>query len=113
MVDAAIVDGGYVVLVGIKDDRTGRIIDYFGDDGRYLQSAMLPFTASAIAGSGPRFLALHQDQQRKWWLSSWLTPMAARGATALPDPPSVHSAPHRQLFEVPERKGAATSSARP
>lgn len=101
IVDAAIVDGGYVVLVGIEDDRKGRIIDYYDDDGRYLQSAMLPFTASSIAGSGPRFLALHQDKQYKWWLSSWLTPMAAHGATAAPDPPSVQSAPHRQLFEQP------------
>ncbi|MCA0375559.1 MAG: hypothetical protein LCH84_07810 [Gemmatimonadetes bacterium] len=101
IVDAAIVDGGYVVLVGMENDRQGRLIDYYDNDGRYLQSAMLPFTASAMAGSGPRFLVLHQDQKYKWWLSSWLTPMAARGAEALPDPPSVTKAPHRQLFEVP------------
>ena len=105
IVDAAVVDGGYVVLVGVENDRQGRIIDYYDDEGRYLQSAMLPLTASAMAGSGPRFLVLHQDDKYRWWLSSWLTPMAARGATAPPDPPRVLKAPHRQLFELPGKGG--------
>lgn len=100
VVDAAVVDGGYVVLVGLENDRQGRLIDYYDESGAYIQSAMLPFTASAMAGSGPRFLVLHQDQKYKWWLSSWLTPMAAHGAVP-PDPPKVQSAPHRQLFELP------------
>jgi hypothetical protein len=99
VVDASIVDGGFVVLVGVENDRQGRLIDYYTESGRYLQSAMLPFTASAMAGAGPRFLALHQDQQYRWWLSSWLTPMAARGATPPPAPPSVTRAPERRLFE--------------
>jgi hypothetical protein len=105
VVDASIVDGGYVVLVGLESDRQGRIIDYYDERGRYLQSAMLPFTASAMAGSGPRFLALHQDAKYRWWLSSWLTPMAARGATPPPDPPQVTRAPEKQLFEPPRRGG--------
>ncbi|MBY0491677.1 MAG: hypothetical protein K2R93_17695 [Gemmatimonadaceae bacterium] len=105
IVDASIVDGGYVVLVGLENDRQGRVIDYYNAKGEYLQSAMLPFTASAMAGSGPRFLVLHQDAKYKWWLSSWLTPMAARGATAPPDPPSVTRAPEKQLFE-PARRSA-------
>jgi hypothetical protein len=100
VVDAAIVDGGFVVLVGIESDRRGRIIDYYNERGVYLQSAMLPFTASAMTGAGPRFLALHQDERFRWWLSSWLTPMAARGATA---PPPIDDAPERQLFERPAR----------
>ena len=104
IVDAAIVDGGFVVLVGLASDRQGRIIDYYDERGHYLQSAMLPFTASAMAGSGPRFLALHQDERARWWLSSWLTPMAARGATAPPDPPRVDQAPERQLFALPRGK---------
>ena len=99
VVDASIVDGGFVVLVGVANDRQGRLIDYYDEGGRYLQSAMLPFTASAMAGAGPRFLALHQDARYRWWLSSWLTPMAARGATPPPEPPSVKRAPERQLFE--------------
>lgn len=99
VVDASIVDGGFVVLVGVENDRQGRLIDYYTESGRYLQSAMLPFTASAMAGAGPRFLALHQDPQYRWWLSSWLTPMAARGATPPPAPPSVTRAPERRLFE--------------
>jgi hypothetical protein len=101
VVDAAIVDGGFVVLVGVTSDRQGRIVDYYDERGSYLQSAMLPFTASAMAGAGPRFLVLHQDQRYRWWLSSWLTPMAARGATPPPDPPRVDRAPERQLFEPP------------
>lgn len=99
VVDASIVDGGFVVLVGVENDRQGRLIDYYTESGRYLQSAMLPFTASAMAGAGPRFLALHQDPQYRWWLSSWLTPMAARGATPPPAPPGVTRAPERRLFE--------------
>jgi len=105
VVDAAVVDGGYVVLVGLVNDRQGRIIDYYDDDGKYMQSAMLPFTASAMAGSGPRFLVLHHDEKYKWWLSSWLTPMAAHGATPPPDPPAVKNAPHRQLFTLPSKRG--------
>ena len=101
VVDAAVVDGGYVVLVGVADDRQGKLIDYYDNDGRYLQSAMLPVTAEAMAGAGPRFLLLHRDAKRHWWLSSWLTPMAARGATPPPDPPRVQQAPRRQLFELP------------
>ena len=101
VVDAAVVDGGYVVLVGVENDRKGKLVDYYDNDGRYLQSAMLPFTAEAMAGAGPRFLVLHQDAKHRWWLSSWLTPMAARGAEPPPDPPRVNRAPHRQLFELP------------
>lgn len=100
VVGAAVVDGGYAVLVGFQNDSQGRLIDYYDDQGKYIQSAMLPFTASAMAGSGPRFLVLHQDQKYKWWLSSWLTPMAAHGATA-PPAAKVTNAPHRQLFELP------------
>ncbi len=69
VVDAAIVDGGFVVLVGVTSDRLGRLIDYYDESGKYLQSAMLPFTASAMTGAGPRFLALHQDLKYHWWLS--------------------------------------------
>lgn len=101
VVDAAVVDGGFAVLVGVISDRQGRVIDYYDERGEYLQSAMLPFTASAMTGSGPRFLLLHQDEKHRWWLSSWLTPMAARGATPPPDPPRINRAPHRQLFEPP------------
>ncbi len=101
IVDASIVDGGYVVLVGLENDRQGRLIDYYNERGEYIQSAMLPFTASAMAGSGPRFVVLHQDAKYRWWMSSWLTPMAARGATAPPEPPSVTRAPEKQLFEKP------------
>jgi hypothetical protein len=54
-----------------------------------------------MAGAGPRFVAMHQDQRYRWWLSSWLTPMAARGAEPPPEPPSVTRAPERQLFERP------------
>ena len=104
VVDASIVDGGFVVLVGMTSDRYGRLIDYYDDNGTYLQSAMLPFTASAMAGSGPRFLVLHQDRKYRWWLSSWLTPMAAHGAEPLPDPPSVKRAPEKRLFEPPTAK---------
>lgn len=96
IVDAAIVDGGYVVLVGVESDKQGRVLDYYDERGTYIQSAMLPFTATAMTGSGPRFLALHQDEKYRWWLSSWLTPMAARGATA---PPRLDVAPERQLFD--------------
>lgn len=103
IVDASIVDGGYVVLVGLENDKQGRLIDYYNAKGEYLQSAMLPFTASAMAGSGPRFVVLHQDAKYRWWMSSWLTPMAARGATAPPEPPSVTRAPEKQLFEPPRR----------
>ncbi|AMW03918.1 hypothetical protein [Gemmatimonas phototrophica] len=103
IVDAAIVDGGFVVLVGIESDRQGRILDYYNERGDYLQSAMLPFTASAMTGSGPRFLALHQDTKFRWWLSSWLTPMAARGATPPPEPRQINATPGRQLFELPRR----------
>jgi hypothetical protein len=78
VVDASIVDGGFVVLLGTISDQQGRLVDYYDEQGRYLQSAMLPFTASAMAGAGPRFLVLHRDPQYRWWLSSWLTPMAAR-----------------------------------
>jgi len=101
VVDAAIVDGGFVVLVGVSSDRQGRIVDYYDERGEYLQSAMLPFTASAMTGAGPRFLVLHQDERFHWWLSSWLTPMAARGATPPPAPPQIDQAPYRQLFEPP------------
>ena len=101
VVDASIVDGGFVVLVGTTSDRQGRIVDYYDERGRYLQSAMLPFTASAMTGAGPRFLVLHQDLRYRWWLSSWLTPMAARGATPPPEPRQVLRAPARRLFEPP------------
>ncbi|MCC6243259.1 MAG: hypothetical protein IT353_10480 [Gemmatimonadaceae bacterium] len=101
VVDAAIVDGGFVVLLGVVSGSQGRIIDYYNERGEYIQSAMLPFTASAMTGAGPRFLALHQDEKYRWWLSSWVTPMAAHGATSLPDPPRVDQAPERQLFERP------------
>ena len=107
VVDAAIVDGGFVVLVGMTGDRQGRIVDYYDEKGAYLQSALLPFTASAMTGAGPRFLALHQDERKRWWLSSWLTPMAARGATAPPPPPRVDRAPERQLFEPPRAKSGS------
>jgi hypothetical protein len=107
VVDAAVVDGGYVVLVGVADDRQGKLLDYYDAEGRYLQSAMLPFTAEAMAGAGARFLLLHRDATRRWWLSSWLTPMAARGATPPPDPPRVQQAPRRQLFELPPSGAAA------
>lgn len=99
VVDASIVDGGFVVLLGLTSDRQGRIIDYYDEVGKYIQSAMLPFTATSMSGAGPRFLALHQDAKYHWWLSSWLTPMAARGATAPPPPPKVQRAPERALFE--------------
>ncbi len=101
IVDAAIVDGGFVVLVGLESDTQGRVLDYYDERGRYIQSAMLPFTASAMTGAGPRFLALHQDERFRWWLSSWLTPMAAHGATAPPEPRRLDDAPERQLFERP------------
>ena len=103
IVDAAIVDGGFVVLVGVESDTQGRILDYYNERGVYLQSAMLPFTASAMTGAGPRFLVLHQDGRFRWWLSSWLTPMAARGATAPPEPRQLDDAPERQLFQRPVR----------
>ncbi len=103
IVDAAVVDGGFVVLVGLESDRYGRMLDYYDERGEYLQSAWLPFTASAMTGSGPRFLLLHQDAGLHWWLSSWLTPMAARGATAPPEPRQVTRAPGKQLFELPSR----------
>jgi hypothetical protein len=103
IVDAAVVDGGYVVLVGTASDRYGRLLDYYDERGEYLQSAWLPFTASAMTGAGPRFLLLHQDGRLHWWLSSWLTPMAARGATAPPEPRQVTRAPEKQLFELPSR----------
>lgn len=99
IVDAAVVDGGFVVLVGLESDRHGRLLDFYDERGGYLQSALLPFTASAMTGSGPRFLALHQDSTFRWWLSSWLTPMAARGATPPPPPRQVDQAPGRRLFE--------------
>jgi hypothetical protein len=105
VVDASIVDGGYVVLVGTANDRQGRIVDYYDERGQYLQSAMLPFTASAMAGAGPRFVVLHQDQRFRWWMSSWLTPMAARGATPPPEPRQVLRAPARRLFEPPPASG--------
>ena len=103
IVDAAIVDGGFVVLVGVESDTQGRILDYYNERGVYVQSAMLPFTASAMTGAGPRFLVLHQDGRFRWWLSSWLTPMAARGATAPPEPRQLDDAPERQLFQRPVR----------
>jgi hypothetical protein len=103
IVDAAIVDGGFVVLVGLESDTQGRVLDYYDESGRYIQSAMLPFTASAMTGAGPRFLALHQDGGYRWWLSSWLTPMAAHGATAPPEPRQLDDAPERQLFARPTR----------
>ena len=105
VVDAAIVDGGFVVLVGMSSDRQGRLIDYYDERGQYLHSAMLPFTASAMTGVGPRFLVLHQDERFRWWLSSWLTPMAARGAVAPPEPPRIDRAPERRLFEPPSAQG--------
>lgn len=101
VVDAAVVDGGFVVLVGMTSDRQGRVIDYYDERGQYLQSAMLPFTASAMTGAGPRFLALHRDERWRWWLSSWLTPMAARGATAPSEPERLDRAPEKRLFELP------------
>jgi hypothetical protein len=103
IVDAAVVDGGYVVLVGIESDRYGRLLDYYDERGEYLQSAWLPFTARAMTGAGPRFLVLHQDERFRWWLSSWLTPMAARGATAPPAPRQLDRAPGKRLFEPPPR----------
>jgi hypothetical protein len=106
VVDAAVVDGGYVVLVGFESDRQGRLVDYYDERGAYLQSAMLPFTASALTGAGPRFLVLHQDAKYRWWMSSWLTPMFARGAQPPPEPPRVTRAPAKQLFELPGRGGA-------
>lgn len=101
VVDAAVVDGGFAVLVGVTNDRQGRIIDYYDERGEYIQSAMLPFTASAMTGSGPRVLFLHRDERYRWWLSSWLTPMAARGATPPPEPSRLDKAPERRLFEIP------------
>ncbi len=101
VVDAAVVDGGFVVLVGITSDTYGRLLDYYDERGNYRQSAFLPFTASAMTGSGPRFLLLHQDERMHWWLSSWLTPMAAQGALAPPQPRQVTRAPEKQLFELP------------
>lgn len=106
VVDAAVVDGGYVVLVGVASDQAGRVLDYYDEQGRYLQSAMLPFTAWAMTGAGPRFLALHRDEGYRWWLSSWLTPMAARGATAPPPPRALNQAPERRLFELPAPRPA-------
>ena len=103
IVDAAIVDGGFVVLVGLESDTQGRVLDYYDERGRYIQSAMLPFTASAMSGAGPRFLVLHQDARYRWWISSWLTPMAAHGATAPPEPRQLDDAPERQLFARPTR----------
>ena len=101
VVDAAKVIGGYVVLVGMENDRQGRLIDYYDERGEYLQSAMLPFTASALTGEGPRFLVLHQDAKYRWWMSSWLTPMYARGAKAAPEPPPAKAAMEKQLFDLP------------
>jgi hypothetical protein len=104
VVDAAIVDGGFVVLVGLASDTQRRVLDYYDERGRYIQSAMLPFTVSAMTGAGPRFPALHQDARFRWWLSSWLMPMAAHGATAPPEPRQLDDAPERQLFARPGRK---------
>lgn len=101
VVDAAKVIGGYVVLVGMENDRQGRLVDYYDERGEYLQSAMLPFTASALTGEGPRFLVLHQDAKYRWWMSSWLTPMYARGAKAAPEPPPATAAMEKQLFDLP------------
>ncbi len=106
VVDAAIVDGGFVVLLGVLADNQGRIVDYYDERGEYLQSAMLPFTASAMTGAGPRVLLLHHDERFRWWLSSWLTPMAARGATPPPAPPRLDRAPEKQLFETPTPRPA-------
>jgi len=109
VVDAAIVDGGFVVLWGVLSDRQGRLIDYYNERGEYIQSAMLPFTASAMTGTGPRFLALHQDERHRWWLSSWLTPMAAKGAAATLEPARVDVAPAKQLFARPTDRPAGGS----
>lgn len=109
IVDAAIVDGGYVVLVGVESDKQGRVLDYYDEQGKYIQSAMLPFTATAMTGAGPRFLALHQDEKYRWWLSSWLTPMAARGAAAPGAPRALDEAPEKQLFEQPRGRGAKSA----
>ncbi len=62
---------------------------------------MLPFTASALTGEGPRFLLLHQDGKYRWWMSSWLTPMYAHGAKAVPEPPPATAATEKQLFDLP------------
>jgi hypothetical protein len=105
VVDAAKVIGGYVVLVGMTNDRQGRLIDYYDEQGAYLQSAVLPFTASALTGEGPRFIVLHRDERGRWWLSSWLTPMYARGAKAAPEPPAVTAALQKQLFDLPPGGG--------
>lgn len=110
VVDAAVVDGGYVVLVGVTSDGQGRLLDYYDERGAYLQSAMLPFTASAMTGAGPRFLVLHQDVRYRWWLSSWLTPMAARGATPPPQPRQLDQAPERRLFELPPKSDGASAT---
>ena len=101
VVDAAKVIGGFVVLVGMESDRRGRLVDYYDERGTYLQSAMLPFTASALTGEGPRFLVLHKDAKYRWWMSSWLTPMYARGAKAAPEPPPATAAMEKQLFNRP------------
>ena len=89
------------MLVELAKHRQGRIIDYYNEQGVYIQSAMLPFTASAMTGTGPRFLALHQDDKYRWWLSSWVTHMAAKGAEPAPQPPPIGQAPERRLFEPP------------
>ena len=108
VVDAAKVIGGYVVLVGMENDRQGRLIDYYNERGEYLQSAMLPFTASALTGEGPRFLLLHHDAKYRWWMSSWLTPMYARGAKAAPEPPPATAAMEKQLFDPPTSQASTT-----
>ncbi|MBL0171323.1 MAG: hypothetical protein IPP90_11425 [Gemmatimonadaceae bacterium] len=110
VVDASVVDGGFVVLLGVVSDRQGRMLDYYDERGQYIQSAMLPFTASAMTGAGPRFLVLHQDEKFRWWLSSWITPMAAHGATPPPAPRRVDQAPNKRLFEPPS---VPTSRPRP
>lgn len=101
VVDVAKVIGGFVVLVGTESDRRGRLVDYYDERGMYLQSAMLPFTASALTGEGPRFLVLHKDAKYRWWMSSWLTPMYARGAKAAPEPPPATAVMEKQLFDQP------------
>jgi len=44
---------------------------------------------------------LHQDAKYRWWMSSWLTPMYARGAKAAPEPPPATAAMEKQLFDLP------------
>lgn len=63
VLDATTIPGAVAILAAGRSDDAGRIVDFYGDDGRYLETLVLPRPSLRIAGNYARLFVLseHRD----------------------------------------------------